>query len=233
MTLKAWLCKLINYQPGQDEHHDHKIEMRSKFAEIRKMSGKFADIRKMSTKYDTCKIDPFAPPRQEAAAADKDTAEQRFARRATPESDTHQLAAIMEALARESRMYMSEYTEVMRMEREFDDRLAKRTTSIIRISVFALVMLGVAMLLLIYSLTSNLNAITGHTKEMSENMVSMRADMTEMTKYMGGVGHDLTLVTRNLENMNQQIWVMNGQMNHMTKDVNTMSAPMRMLPFRP
>jgi hypothetical protein len=50
---------------------------------------------------------------------------------------------------------------------------------------------------------------------------------------MGEVGHDLTLVTRNLENMNQQIWVMNGQMNHMTNDVNTMSAPMRMFPFRP
>jgi hypothetical protein len=233
MTIKAWICKLINYQPVQDEHRNHKVEMRGKFAEIRKMSGEFADIQKMRAKYAACKIDPFAPPRQEATATDKETTEIRFSRRATPESDTHQLAAIMEALARESRMYMAEYTEVMRMEREFDDRLAKRTTSIIRISVYALVMLGAAILLLISSLTANLNAITEHTNEMSKNMVSMRSDMTEMTKHMDGVGHNLTLVTRNLDNMNQQIWVMNGQMNHMTKDVNTMSLPMRMIPFRP
>jgi hypothetical protein len=232
MALYDWLSKFLPDRRKAVADLDGNARMDEKFAHIRKMSHEFQSRRGGC---DTRASGESCTGQESDAAArgDGQTGERRFSRRVDPSSDAHQLAAILEALARENRMYMAEYTEVMHLERQFDACLAKRTTNIIRISIFALVILSGAMIMLIYALTSNLNEITQHTHEMTKEMVNMRTAMNSITQDVGGIHGELGRVTHNFEEMNSQVWVMNGQMNAMKRDVNTMSSPMRMMPFRP
>lgn len=223
MSFKSWLCQWLALCSTAKETRDHKIKFEEKFCLISEHKKDFEGIEKALGEQ----------AKQEAGGEPPPRTERRYSRGVDPGSETHQLAVIMEALARESRMYMSDFADVMRMEREFGERLDQRTTHIVRISLLALVILGSTMLLLIYSLTSNLNTITRHMEDMSKNMVSMRVDMNAVSDNMGGMRADLDQVPPNLREMNQQIWILNGQMSRMTRDVNTMSSPMRMMPIRP
>jgi len=130
-----------------------------------------------------------------------------------------QISALVERLARESHTQTSHYLESMRLEHEFGIRIGRRTTQVIRFSVTALVILGVALVGLIITLIYHMSNITQRMNEMSGHMGNVVTTVQRMDYKMGII--------------NGQLGTLNGQMNHMTRDVNNISAPMRMMPFRP
>ncbi|WP_353573035.1 hypothetical protein [Candidatus Albibeggiatoa sp. nov. BB20] len=106
---------------------------------------------------------------------------------------------------------MHDFYESMRLREELSLRIGKRTTQIIRFSMFSMLSLGVAMFYLIYTLTSNMNAIT-------TRMIQMSSDMQDMNT-------QFSLVVKNMEQMKYSIHDMKGYiqtMPRMAASVNNM-----------
>ncbi|MCV6638304.1 hypothetical protein [Candidatus Albibeggiatoa sp. nov. NOAA] len=106
---------------------------------------------------------------------------------------------------------MHDFHESMRLREELSLRIGKRTTQIIRFSMLSMLLLGVAMFYLIYTLTSNMNAIT-------DRMIQMSTDMQAMN-------HQFKLVVENMAYMRSSIDNMEGYiqtMPQMASSVNRM-----------
>lgn len=76
----------------------------------------------------------------------------------------------------EFRLGMNDFKAAMDKREDFALRIAKRTTRIIRFSMLGLVVLGIIMFFLIWTLTSNMNNMTDHMANMSEDIKAMRHD---------------------------------------------------------
>ncbi len=79
-----------------------------------------------------------------------------------------------ELLLKEFRQGMADFNSAMKSREELSLRIAKRTTQLIRFTLVGLVVLGLAMFFLIWTLTSNMSSITDHMSVISEDMKSMR-----------------------------------------------------------
>jgi len=141
-------------------------------------------------------------------------------------TESAQLSALMETLVRENRAQMADFAEAMRLRDQLSIRIGSRTTQIIRFSAAALVVMGTAMVVLILTLINHMSEITLRMDEMTAHTASMRDNFRQ--------------VASNVESMDYKIGMIDGklgtltsQMDYMSRDVNTMSSPMRMMPFRP
>jgi hypothetical protein len=83
--------------------------------------------------------------------------------------------------------------------------------------------------------------MTGNVAEMpgmEQHMQQMRGDFAVMTRAMEGIAPDMQVIDQTLARMDVDVAQMNNVFGHlnlnvfsMGRDVNTMSSPMRMLPF--
>ncbi len=150
----------------------------------------------------------------------------------TPESDSHaasdfrQFSALMESIAKDNRTQMADFVEAMRLERDFSIRIGRRTTQIIRFSAAALVVIGTAMMALIVTLIMHMSAITERMDDMTAHMASMRNNFDQVATNVNNMDYKIGMI-------NGQFGTLTHQMGYMSRDVNTMSSPMRMMPFRP
>lgn len=143
-----------------------------------------------------------------------------------PGPESRQFASLMETLVMENRAHMADFAEAMRLRDALSVRIGRRTTQIIRFSAAALLVISLAIIALILTLIMHMRDITMRMDDMTGHMASMRRDFSQ--------------VTYNVNNMDQRFGVVNaqldrltGQMGYMSHDLNTMSSPMRMMPFRP
>ena len=104
---------------------------------------------------------------------------------------------------------MHDFKEGGRLRDKEGMRLARRTAQIIRWSSIGMVMLGLAMLTLLYVLTkdlvlitNNIAAMSSYTKSMSEDMSSMKTTMLDIHKKIG-VMSQTTAQCRNTIDANQ------------------------------
>ncbi len=118
-------------------------------------------------------------------------------------------------------------------------RLARRTAQIIRWSSVGMVMLGLAMLALLYVLTkdlvlitNNIVAMSSYTKSMSEDMGTMKTTMLEIRKEIGAMSQttaQLSVETRlmriNIEKINTSIAVLPD----MSRNVQMMSQDFKVI----
>ena len=105
------------------------------------------------------------------------------------------------------------------------------------------------------NIDSNFSSMTGSVQQMAESvntmnthMAGMRKDMTSlpvMTRsvnelnthilgingYMGGMYSTMYKLQQDTGQINYQLGIMNSQVGAMVKDVDTMSGPMKMMPF--
>lgn len=137
-----------------------------------------------------------------------------------------QLAKLMETLVTESRAQTADFLEAMRLREELSIRIGRRTTQVIRFSLAALVTMGVAMFVLILTLIVHMDNITHRMDDMTKLMASMNKDFDQVAFNVNSMDGKIGMI-------NGQFGVLTNQMGYMTRDVNTMSSPMRFMPFRP
>jgi hypothetical protein len=133
--------------------------------------------------------------------------------------EPQQVSELMEALLKENRAHMADFLEAMRLRDDFAVRIGQRTTQIIRFSLVALVVISVALIALMLTLIVHMTNITDH--------------MNDMTGHIAGMHSDFNQVTVSVHNMDNRLGIINNQLGSLTQDVNTMSSPMRLMPFRP
>ena len=91
----------------------------------------------------------------------------------------------------EFRLGMNDFKAAMDKREDFALRIAKRTTRIIRFSMLGLVVLGIIMFFLIWTLTSNM---TDHMAKMSEDIKAMRSDFHSVATNVSLISDDFTAV---------------------------------------
>ena len=74
--------------------------------------------------------------------------------------------AISREMMEEFRQGMNDFNSAMQAREDFSLRIAKRTTQIIRFTLFGLGVLGITMFFLIWTLTNNMDLITDHMRVM-------------------------------------------------------------------
>jgi len=150
----------------------------------------------------------------------------------------------MMTLVRDS---MHDFHESMRLREELSIRIAKRTTLIIRFSMLGMLVLGIAMFTLIFTLTSNMNDITKRMIQMSsdmqnmntqfvlvvENMENMNASindmrnaiqtMPKMAESVNKMGDGFPILISDLSRITEHTYAIQGNMGNMTKDMANMS----------
>jgi len=129
---------------------------------------------------------------------------------------------------------MRDFRESMEMSREMSIRIGKRTTQIIRMGMFSVLVLGAVMTYLI-------TTMAGDFGRMTENMVAMSAYMKSMEKNFSNVSSRLDHMDLTLTGMHQSVHVlpqinntlglighstyqMSGDMNAMVGDIDKMQV---------
>lgn len=126
----------------------------------------------------------------------------------------------------ENRGQMADFAKAMQLRDDFAVRIGRRTTQIIRFSLVGLTVLAFLMMALILTLISNMRDITTRMNEITQNIANMNGTFNQ-------VAVDMRNMDASVARINDHLDVLNGQMDHMGRDVNTLSSPMRMMPFRP
>ena len=97
-----------------------------------------------------------------------------------------------ETLINEFRLGMADFNGAMKSREDLSLRIARRTTQLIRFTLIGLVVLGLAMFVLIWTLTSNMSNITSHMSKISGDMRSMRADFHQVAVDVTSIRKDFS-----------------------------------------
>lgn len=114
---------------------------------------------------------------------------------------------------------MSDFHQAMQLRDELTVRIARRTTQIIRVSLLLMIVLSMSLFYLVWSLSDDMDEMTVHMISMSDSVARMEHSMNDMNQSM--------------LHMNQGVVHMNQTMTRMQQNTQSMSSPMRNMPFWP
>lgn len=118
---------------------------------------------------------------------------------------------------------MKDFRESMEYSHQMSIRIGRRTTQIIRLGMFSVLILGVVMAYLITTMASDFNRMTEH-------MTAMSSNMQHMEKHFAAVSKRITSMDATLTNMNSSVYVlpeMASTLGHMNNNTYQMSDDMR------
>lgn len=127
-----------------------------------------------------------------------------------PEKQSQDPSEILALTVQEFHAAMAEFNGAMQKREEFALRIARRTTQIIRFSLFALLVVATALFFLIHTLTENLSEITNHTRAMSRDFTEVARDIANMYQTMGRMDLSMQQITLNTNVMQQSIQYLPG-----------------------
>ena len=154
-------------------------------------------------------------------------------------NNTREVAEIVENALRN-------FNEAMAHREQLSIRIGRRTTQIIRFGTLSMLMLGLALFYLIFILTRDFSAITGHMDDMSGYMNDMdrnfavvaesitRVDQTltvlnEHITVMPALGQSVDNMDSNLGTLSSDMHSMVGQLEQMNGNVSNMAISLRVL----
>ena len=154
-------------------------------------------------------------------------------------NNTREVAEIVENALRN-------FNEGMAHREQLSIRIGIRTTQIIRFGMLSMLMLGLALFYLIFILTRDFSAITGHMDDMTGYMNNMdrnfvvvaesitRVDQTltvlnEHITVMPALGQSVDNMDSNLGTLSSDMHSMVGQLEQMNGNVSNMAISLRIL----
>jgi len=140
----------------------------------------------------------------------------------------------MAQVIHEYRLAMADFNSSMKMREDLSLRIGRRTTQIIRFTMIAMTILGLAMFYLIHTLTSDMLHITQHMDEMSGYMKDMslnfRAVATSVEEMKLSVDR-MNVFMEAIPTMNTSVAQMSTDINKMTGDMKKMNDNMTTMSF--
>ena len=124
----------------------------------------------------------------------------------------------------EFRQGMNDFNSAMQAREELSLRIGKRTTQIIRYTLFGLSILGLAMFFLIWTLTSNMNNITDHMETMAGDIKSMRGDFQQVSSNLSSMKGDFSSVTKDLGAITHSVNFMQIDTSKLNKNIGGMGT---------
>lgn len=122
---------------------------------------------------------------------------------------------------------MHDFKEGGRLRDKEGRRIARRTAQIVRWSSIGMVLLGAALLSLLFVLTKDLVLITNNIVIMSHNTQTMSKDLHSMVGTMKSITNDMGSMKQTIATISVETGLMRkniGQMNHAIAILPTMNA---------
>lgn len=130
------------------------------------------------------------------------------------------------------RLAMADFNSAMKMREDLSIRIGRRTTQVIRFTMIALVVLGMAMFYLIHTLTTDMLLITQHMDEMSTYMRGMSSDFRAVATHVDEMRVSVDKMNSFMESipaMNSSVTQMSADIGRMTGDMKKMSENMAVM----
>ena len=121
---------------------------------------------------------------------------------------------------------MRDFNAAMKSREELSLRIAKRTTQIIRFSMFGAILLMAAIIVLLYILTSEMNHMTSHLEEIGTRIGIVNQHVGSMSIELQRIGLSVEEMERSMEVLNgslETIPAMNRAMDQISQDMKKLN----------
>ncbi len=141
-----------------------------------------------------------------------------------PSSNKDNQTEAYNLMIEEFRQGMGDFNAAMKAREEVSLRIAKRTTQVVRFTMLGLIVLGLGMFFLIWTLTNTMGNITGYMSEVSSDMKGMRADIHQVSSNVKSISDDFTWVRKDMNMLNSSVAFMQQDISKLNKNVGGMGT---------
>lgn len=121
---------------------------------------------------------------------------------------------------------MRDFNSAMKCREDLSIRIGKRTTQIIRSSMFGMVLLTVAIIVLLHILISEMNHMTVHLEEIGTRMQTVNQNVVLMTTNLQGINLSVEQMKQSIEGLNTSLKIMpimNTTINKISQDMGSLN----------
>ncbi len=117
--------------------------------------------------------------------------------------------------------------QVVEQQRQLSIRIGVRTTQIIRFSMFSILILGMAMFFLVYTLMQDMHNINARMNDMADHIAAMHTQFASVADHTGKMTQFVETMSTQMPAMGDSMQHMDGYMKTMSVDMNAMSQNMQ------